>query len=280
MRIDRELERDPALNRAEYLSIWRDDVAGFVPREMVEACVGDYSELPPQPNIVYVCFVDTASGVPDGDSYVAVIAHKHGKDCVVIDAIREVRPPFNAFEVINTVLVPLCRAYRIHTVIGDNYAGELAKDPIRRAGIGYELAAKHKSELYADPFLALLNATKITLPRHERAINQICSLERSMQRSGREQISHPIHGHDDIANCIAGAVDLVYSHHSYSCHAFQPGFRDRDLPPEPATPDPGPMRSYAEWWKMMPRSDQKIPGSNLGALYAAIDTAIKYGSLK
>jgi hypothetical protein len=97
----------------------------------------------------------------------------------------------------------------------DHLAGELAKEPVRRAGIGYELAAKHKSELYADPFLPMLNARKITLPRHERAISQICALERSLQRSGREQITHPIHGHDDCANSIAGAVDLVYSHFGY-----------------------------------------------------------------
>jgi len=41
------------------------------------------------------------------------------------------------------------------------------------------------------------------MPRHERAVNQICLLERSVQRSGRDAISHPTHGHDDIANVIA-----------------------------------------------------------------------------
>jgi len=35
---------------------------------------------------------------------------------------------------------------------------------------------KHKSELNNDPFLPLLNSK----------INQICSLERSVQRSGRD----------------------------------------------------------------------------------------------
>lgn len=65
--IDRELERDPLRNRAEYLSEWRDDVEGFISREIVEACIGDYHELPPQDNISYSCFVDAASGVPDGD---------------------------------------------------------------------------------------------------------------------------------------------------------------------------------------------------------------------
>jgi hypothetical protein len=67
--IDRALEKDPMRNRAEYLSEWRSDVEGFIPREIVEACIGDYHELPPNPSICYRCFVDAASGVPEGDSY-------------------------------------------------------------------------------------------------------------------------------------------------------------------------------------------------------------------
>jgi hypothetical protein len=55
----------------------------------------------------------------------------------------------------------------------------------------------------------MLNARKIDIPRNERAVNQICSLERSVQRSGRDQISHPTHGRDDVANAIAGAVDVA-----------------------------------------------------------------------
>jgi hypothetical protein len=151
---------------------------------------------------------DAASGVPEGDSYTIAVAHKLG-DRVVVDAIREVRPPFSAFEVINTVLLPLCKAYSIHSIVGDNYAGELAKEPVRAAGISYELSKKHKSELYIDPFLPMLNARKIDIPRNERAVNQICSLERSVQRSGRDRISHPTHGRDDVANAIAGAVDVA-----------------------------------------------------------------------
>jgi hypothetical protein len=126
--IDYHLERNPVANRAEYLSEFRDDVAGFISREIVERCVRDYYELPPQPNINYRCFVDAASGVPEGDSYVIVIAHKVG-DRVVIDVIREIQPPFDAFEVINTVLVPLCKRYKIYKVVGDNYAGELVLAP-------------------------------------------------------------------------------------------------------------------------------------------------------
>jgi hypothetical protein len=208
--IDRALEKDPVRNRAEYLSEWRSDVTGFIPREVVEACIGDYHELPPSSGICYRCFVDAASGVPEGDSYAIAISHKPG-DRVVIDAIREVRPPFSPAAVVNDVLIPLCKAYSIHSVTGDNYAGEFAKEPVRAVGIAYELAKKHKSELYNDPFLPLLNSRKIDLPRNERAINQICSLERSVQRSGRDQITHPSHGRDDIANAIAGSVDVAFN---------------------------------------------------------------------
>jgi hypothetical protein len=214
--IDRELERDPIANRAEYLSEWRDDTAGFVQRPVVERNTGDYLELAPQPNINYVAFIDPATGVEGGDSLALAIAHKDSTtNKVVVDVVREWRPPFNFFDVVNNELAPLLKAYRIHQVFGDNYGGELAKLPIRSVGIGYELSKKHKSALYLDPFLGLLNSNMLLLPRHDRLIAQICSLERSVQRSGREEITHPTHGHDDAANACAGSVDVAYAHASY-----------------------------------------------------------------
>ena len=274
--IDLAIERDPVANRAEYLSEWRSDVEGFIPREIVEACVGRYYELPYQSNFHYRCFIDTASGVPDGDSYAIVIAHKQN-DRAVVDAIREIRPPFNFFEIVESVLIPLCKAYHIYKVVGDNYAGDLVKDPIRKASIGYELSKKHKSELYVDPFLPMLNAGRIELPYHERAINQICSLERSAQRSGREQISHPTHGHDDIANAIAGAVDLC-NQYSYRLDVFDENFRDEDLPPLPPAEQPEPVQCNGNWWKSMPRSQPTSSADDrLRGFYQSLDFAFKSG---
>ncbi len=117
--IDLAIERDPVTQRAELLSEWREGVEGFVSREIAEQCIGDYYELPPQPNINYQCFVDVGSGVPEGSSFAITIVHKLD-DRAVIDAIRELRPPYNFFEVVETVLVPLCKAYRIYKVVGDN----------------------------------------------------------------------------------------------------------------------------------------------------------------
>ena len=208
--IDRELERDYGRNAAEYLSQWRDDVEGFISREIVEACVSNYRELSPEPATTYHMFIDAASGVKDGDSYAAAIAHRAG-DLIIIDALREVRAPFSPAAAVADTIIPLARSYRIHRIWGDNFAGQFPQEPIRLAGFSYERVQPHKSELYRDPMLPLLNSQKLVLPRHERAISQICSLERSTRRTGRDEITHPIHGMDDVANCIAGAAYLTYS---------------------------------------------------------------------
>jgi hypothetical protein len=235
--IDRELEKDPVRNRAEYLSEWRSDVEGFIPRDVVEACVGDYVELPPSGRPVH-CFVDAASGVPEGDSFAIALSWKDG-DRIVIAALRECRPPFSPSEVVDTVLVPLCKLYKIYKITGDAYAGEYPRELVKKAGMQYELSTKHKSALYVDPFLPLLNSKKILVPRNERAINQICSLERSMQRSGRDQITHPTYGHDDIANAIAGAADCARGASSYTLDPFQPDFVDLDARcPHSSNPPP------------------------------------------
>src|SRR5262249_40118306 len=161
------------------------------------------------------------------------------------------------------------------------------KEPVRRIGIGYELAAKHKSQLYADPFLGILIARKIDLPRNDRAINQICSLERSVQRSGRDQISHPPHAHDDVANAIAGVVDLVYSRSGYTLAPFSPDFVDLDRrpPPQPSRPSPEivaqVMHNPAEWWRLRPSSPTTgSADENLSRLYNAISDAIRWGTLR
>ena len=206
--IDREIEADPVRNRAEYLSEWRDDTAGFIGRAIVGACVGDYFELAPMPGLIYFCFLDVASGTDGGDSYAIAIGHRDG-DLIVIDAVREVIPPFSPANIVTNTVVPLCKAYRVEKVWGDNYAGNFAKEPVFRAGIFYELWPQHKSDIYRDPLLPLLNSKRIMLPRVDRLINQCCTLERSVKRSGRDEITHPTHGHDDLINATAGVAAVM-----------------------------------------------------------------------
>ena len=48
----------------------------------------------------------------------------------------------------------------------------------------------------------------IVLPRNDRLQGQIVGLERRTSAVGRDTISHPDRGHDDVANAVAGAATL------------------------------------------------------------------------
>jgi hypothetical protein len=63
----------------------------------------------------------------------------------------------------------------------------------------------------------------VRLLDHERLSNQLVSLERSTKAGGQDRIDHPRHGHDDIANAVAGALVFAYEGSSYSA---QQSFKD------------------------------------------------------
>ena len=109
---------------AEYLAQFRTDVEGFVALETVEACTGDYREMQPAANNFYRAFTDP-SGSSD-DSFALAISHK-SKGQIIIDAIREARPPFSPDAVVDD-FAALLKSYRVSRVTGDQYAGEFPRE--------------------------------------------------------------------------------------------------------------------------------------------------------
>jgi hypothetical protein len=203
--VDRALEKDRARGSAEYLAEFRQDIEGFCALEVAEACVGDYREQQPATDNSYEAFVDPSGG--SEDSFTLAISHRdYRSDVVVIDAVREARPPFSPEQVVGD-FAALLKSYRIMQVTGDRYAGEFPRELFRKHGISYELATQTKSELFRD-FLPLLNSMSVTLPRSDRLLAQIVSLERRVSAVGKETITHPPNGHDDLANAVAGAASL------------------------------------------------------------------------
>jgi hypothetical protein len=99
----------------------------------------------------------------------------------------------------------LCKLYRVNKITGDHYGGEFVKEPFRKHGLDYALAEQPKSDLYRD-LLPLLNSGRILLPKSDRTANQIVGLERKVSRAGKDSIDHGPHGHDDLANCVAGVA--------------------------------------------------------------------------
>jgi hypothetical protein len=201
--IERELERDPARNRAELLAEFRGDLETFVSVEVVECCVGDYVELPSASGTYYYGFADAAGG-SGSDSFTLAISHRDGQQ-VIIDAVREIRPPFLPTVVVEQ-LVALLQSYRVTRIYGDKWGGGFVSEQFQRAGVRYEQSVEDKSTIYAD-VLPLLNSGRLTLPRNERLIHQLASLERTTAfGSGRERIDHPRDMHDDLANAVCGAA--------------------------------------------------------------------------
>ncbi len=206
--IRRALERDPVGARSEYLAEWRDDVSTFLRREAVAACVASgLIERPPERGILYRAFTDPSGG--SADSFGLAIGHRDG-DAVVVDALREFRPPFSPEAVVEE-LSALLKSYGVREVTGDRYAGEWPRERFRRAGIGYVLAPEPASGLFLS-LVATINGGRIALPDNDRLVSQLCALERRVSRGGgRDVIGHPAHAgaHDDIAVCVAGLSFLL-----------------------------------------------------------------------
>jgi hypothetical protein len=201
--IDRELALDYERAAAEYLCKWRDDIGAFVDRDAVMACVArGVRERPYQPGLAYVAFVDPSGG--RGDSTTLAVAHREG-EVAVLDMLREVRAPHDPAITTQHLAIEVRRLYRVSAVIGDNYAAEWVASAWTRAGLAYHQSEHPRSDLYKN-LLPLINSGNVSLLDHERTINQLCALERRITRTGRDDVTHPDAGHDDLINSAAGAL--------------------------------------------------------------------------
>jgi hypothetical protein len=118
--------------------------------------------------------------------------------------VRERRPPFSPDEVTSEYAAVL-KSYGLGSVKGDRYAGEWPRERFRKHGIFYEPSEPSASDYFRD-MLPLLNAGRVELLDNERLRAQLVALERRTSRLGRDVISHPPGGHDDVANSVAGAL--------------------------------------------------------------------------
>lgn len=207
--IARAYDEDPVAAAAEYGARFRADVESYVSREVVESCIFDHTELAPVPGVSYEAFVDPSGG--SRDSFALAIGHRgerDGQPVAIVDCLRERRAPFSP-EAVVAEFAEVLRRYGIRRIEGDRYAGQWPAEAFQRHGIRYEPAAKPKSDLYRDA-LAVLNACRVELPRNDRLLAQLVSLERRTSRGGRDSVDHSPGGSDDLANVVAGlAVRLA-----------------------------------------------------------------------
>jgi hypothetical protein len=205
--IDAHMADDPAKAQAEYFAQFRTDVETFISHEVVDAAViVGRRELPRVEGVFYTGATDPSGG--SNDSFTLSIDHVEtdasGVRRAVLDAVRETRPPFSPDAVV-AEYASLLKAYGISRVIGDRYGGAWPPERFAAHGIEYVTADKTASDYYLE-LLPILNSGRAELLDHPRLAAQLCSLERSAARSGKENISHPPNAHDDVANCVAIAM--------------------------------------------------------------------------
>jgi hypothetical protein len=195
--------RDSQAANAEFGGNFRDDVAGFLTLELVEAAMRHKRELAPLSNISYTAFCDPSGGA--SDSFTLAIAHSEGER-ILLDVLREVLPPFSPEKAVEDFCAVL-KQYRCYEVTGDRYGGEFPRELFAKRGISYKVSDKDRSAIYTE-FLPLLTAGRAELLENAKLKAQLVSLERRTGR-GKDVIEHPPGGHDDAANSCAGACVLA-----------------------------------------------------------------------
>ncbi|WP_413989362.1 hypothetical protein ACMDCR_25835 [Labrys okinawensis] len=202
--VERAYEKDTARASAEYGGQFRTDIESFIDRELVESLVMQgRRELPYIPGKVFHAFCDPSGG--RSDSMTLGIAHRQG-EMIVLDLVREVRPPFSPDAVVEEFSEVL-KIYRIGKVIGDSYGGEWPVSAFRKHGVTYERCEISRSDIYKT-ILPVLNSRRVELLDNARLVDQLSSLERRVGPGGKDQVNHPEtgNGHDDVINAAGGAI--------------------------------------------------------------------------
>lgn len=192
---------DPARAGAEYGAQFRSDVETFVGFEAIDNVIEPGRlELPPVAGVTYRAGFDAAGG-SGADSMTLAIAHDDERGIGILDAVREVRPPFSPEAAVRD-FADLLQRYGVTRVVGDRFAGEWPREQFRKHGIAYDVCPFAKSDLYK-ALLPRLNSGQVELLDNPKLRAQLAGLERRTARGGRDTIDHRPGGHDDLINAAA-----------------------------------------------------------------------------
>jgi hypothetical protein len=106
------------------------------------------------------------------------IAHAESEH-VLLDAVRERRPPFSPVspEAVVEEFAQLLQASGIDEVVGDRYGGDWPRKRFWAHGIAYLPTTKSKGDLYG-ALLPMVHSRRVVLLDHPRLLAQLAGLER------------------------------------------------------------------------------------------------------
>jgi hypothetical protein len=206
--VDEATEDDPEAAAAEWLGQFRSDLESYVSTAVLDACTTPgVVERPAVSGVGYVGFIDAAAG-SGRDSFAAAIAHADvqpdGQVVAVLDAVREVRPPFDPVAVA-AELAAFLETYGVDVVQADKFAGRWVVETFARHGVMVVQDAEPKSAVYL-ACLPLLTGQRCDLLDLPGLRGQLTALERRRRAGGRDVVDHLPGAHDDVANAAAGVL--------------------------------------------------------------------------
>ena len=200
---------DPDAAAAEWDAEWRTDIAALIDPMLIDSCIiRGRAELPYNPSMRAVAFLDAASGVGKDSMVLSIAWFDAVTNKAVLASVREVRPPFSP-EQVCLEFSQIARSYGCERILSDRYSLNWIAERFRSHGLQIEYSTKTKSELYR-AVLPLISSGRVELLDNPRLRAQLCSLERRVSRgTGHESIDAACGLPEDVANASAGA--LVYS---------------------------------------------------------------------
>lgn len=233
--LEEQQSADPRAFRRECLAEFLDSVSGFLDADLLHAAVArGVVTRPPVAGITYVAAMDPAFR---RDSFAFCVGHvEHGGKVVYDYLKREERapgaPPLNPAECLKDVATH-CHAYGLSVVFTDQYHIESLAVIAQAYGLAVSevnFQSGSKAEIYAN-LASLLNQRKLSLLDNEDGLNELLSLERSLQPGGGISISAPSGLKDDLATVqaiVAKQCQWLYPAAVASDDGTPPGFYPDD----------------------------------------------------
>lgn len=207
-KLDAAEKRDPASFAVEYGANFRADIAGLLDPAVITSAVNHNRpmHIPYRAALgPYFAFVDPAGG-GGKDSYAVSVAHAEGER-VVIDMVKSWVPRFNP-ETVTDECCTLLKGYKIDSIMGDKYSGDILSTRFVKNGINYVATPRTKAQIYLEVD-KIFNMGRIEIPDRPVLIDQLTSLVRKTRSGGQDSVDSDTGRPEDEANAVCGAALMV-----------------------------------------------------------------------